>query len=71
MVIGPNCWLGSRYLGAPDWVKKIVFVILITGFPIALILAWAFEMSPQGMIRTSPTAAKENQNPTYKKINIT
>ena len=52
--------LASDTFGAPDWVTKIVFVILVIGFPIALIFAWAFEMSPQGIIRTSSAAAHEN-----------
>ena len=42
--------LASDTFGAPDWVTKIVFVVLGLGFPIALILAWAFEMSPTGMM---------------------
>ena len=59
--------LAADTFGAPNWVTKIVFVILGIGFPIALILAWAFEMSPQGMIRTKSTAAKENHYSTGKK----
>jgi len=51
--------LAADTFGAPDWVKKIVFVLLFVGFPIALILAWAFEMSPQGVIRTSSASAKK------------
>ena len=32
--------------GAPDWVLKVVIALLALGFPIALILAWAFELTP-------------------------
>ena len=35
--------------GAPDWVLKSVIVILLLGLPIALIFAWAFEMTPEGI----------------------
>jgi TolB-like protein/Tfp pilus assembly protein PilF len=37
---------------APAWVMKVVVVIIAIGFPIALILAWAFEMTPEGIKRT-------------------
>ncbi len=35
----------------PDWVMQVLLFFVVIGFSIALILAWAFEMSPQGMIR--------------------
>jgi TolB-like protein len=37
--------------GAPDWVLKSVVVILLLGLPLALIFAWAFEMTPEGLKR--------------------
>jgi len=37
--------------GAPDWVLKSVVVILLLGLPIALVFAWAFEMTPEGIKR--------------------
>ncbi len=39
-------------IGAPDWTSKLVLILLVAGFPIALILAWAFEMTPEGVKRT-------------------
>ena len=45
---------------APPWVMKVLTFILIIGFPIALLLAWAYEMSPQGMIRTDSQKSDEN-----------
>lgn len=41
-------------LRLPDWTPALVLVLLICGFPIALLLAWAFEMTPDGMRRTQP-----------------
>ena len=35
----------------PDWVMKTVLVLLATGLPIALIFAWAFELTPDGLKR--------------------
>lgn len=36
-------------LALPGWVDSFFAVIVIAGFPIALILAWAFELTPEGM----------------------
>ncbi len=33
----------------PDWVMKTLLLLLIVGFPIALIFAWAFEKTPEGL----------------------
>src|SRR5207244_8419759 len=44
---------------APSWVMKIFVAIVALGFPIALILAWAFEMTRQGMKRTENVAPSE------------
>src|SRR6516225_4761783 len=36
----------------PNWAVRLVVLLLILGFPIALILAWAFELTPEGVKRT-------------------
>ena len=36
---------------APDWVMKAFSSLVILGFPLALIFAWAFEMTPEGIKR--------------------
>ncbi|MCK5400212.1 MAG: hypothetical protein KAJ28_01135, partial [Flavobacteriaceae bacterium] len=51
----------------PDWVMQVLLFFIVVGFPIALILAWAFEMSPQGMIRTNSLESEENPNKLPKK----
>lgn len=38
----------------PNWALRLVIVLLLIGFPISLILAWALEVTPEG-IRTTPT----------------
>src|SRR5438309_993683 len=40
----------------PNWSQRLVIVLLLSGFPIALILAWAFDVTPQG-IKTTPMIA--------------
>src|SRR5881275_2868210 len=44
----------------PNWALRLVIVLLLVGFPIALILAWAFDVTTQG-IKTTPTAAPRSQ----------
>ena len=36
----------------PSWAVRLVVLLLIIGFPIALIIAWAFELTPEGLKRT-------------------
>src|SRR5216110_3528496 len=35
----------------PNWVVRLVVLLLVIGFPVALILAWAFEITPEGIKR--------------------
>lgn len=39
-------------LQLPDWVITFVLAIALLGFPIALVLGWAFELTPEGVRRT-------------------
>ncbi len=41
-------------LHLPEWTMTFVVVLLLIGAPIALVLAWAFEVTPEGMVRVSP-----------------
>ena len=36
---------------APDWFSQMILVLLAIGFPIALLFAWAYEMTPEGLKR--------------------
>src|SRR5947207_6806054 len=44
---------------APSWVMKVFVTAVILGFPVALILAWAFEMTPEGIRREEEVADRE------------
>src|SRR2546426_5765454 len=33
----------------PNWTLRLVVVLLLVGFPVALILAWAYDVTPQGI----------------------
>jgi TolB-like protein len=43
-------------LDLPDWTLTFVILLTLLGFPIALVLAWAFEITPEGVKRTEPLA---------------
>jgi len=38
-------------LGLPDWTFRLVLILLLLGLPFALIFAWVFEMTPEGLKR--------------------
>jgi TolB-like protein/Flp pilus assembly protein TadD len=48
---------------APPWVMKVFVTAVILGFPVALILAWAFEMTPGGIRREEEVAPRESKAP--------
>src|SRR3954470_9817288 len=37
---------------APAWVMKVFVAVVAAGFPLALVIAWAFELTPEGLKRT-------------------
>src|SRR5215471_11950112 len=41
----------------PNWAIRLVVLLIIIGFPIALIIAWAFEVTPEGIKRTEEADA--------------
>ncbi len=44
----------------PNWAVRLVVILLILGFPIALILSWAFEITPEGIKRESEVSPNES-----------
>jgi TolB-like protein/Tfp pilus assembly protein PilF len=40
------------FLEIPNWVVRLVIALAVIGFPIALVIAWAFEETPEGIKRT-------------------
>lgn len=39
--------------GAPPWVQKTLLLLLALGFPVACLLAWAYELTPEGIQRSA------------------
>src|SRR4051794_1822533 len=36
----------------PNWAMRLIVLAIVVGFPVALVIAWAFELTPQGLKRT-------------------
>jgi TolB-like protein/Tfp pilus assembly protein PilF len=46
--------------GAPEWVMRVFAALLILGFPVVLALAWIFEVTPEGIRRTSDVPEEQS-----------
>ncbi len=46
----------------PNWIIRFIVVLIVIGFPIALVLAWAFELTPEGLKRTEDVDAAATKN---------
>ena len=44
----------------PNWASRMVVFLLLLGFPVALVLAWAYELTPEGLQRTDAIDPKES-----------
>ena len=57
-------------LGLPDWFDALITALIIISFPIALIIAWAFELTPEGIKRTESVDVEDSIAPdTGRKLN--
>ena len=60
------------FFDIPSWGVRLVVLLLIIGFPIALILAWAFELTPEGIKRTEDVdLSKSIRRKTGRKLDFT
>jgi len=42
---------GLDLVGAPNWIIQALSIVVATGLPVALVIAWAFELTPEGLKR--------------------
>ena len=42
-------------LNLPDWTPRFVIIVLLAGFPLAIIFSWIFDVTPEGIEKTKPT----------------
>lgn len=54
----------AKGLGLPDWAFPTVTVLLVLGFPVALVLGWALELTPGGVRVTESAEAEAEGMPT-------
>ncbi len=60
----------SPQLGFPEWIPPFFTVTVLIGFPLALIFAWAFELTPEGLKKSKEVEITESvTRSTGKKIN--
>ena len=41
-------------LGFPEWIPTVVILLLVVGFPVTAVLAWLFDITPEGVKKTEP-----------------
>jgi len=67
VVVAFALWEGADIafprLGLPDWTVTLVLVLTLLGLPVALILAWAYEIKPEEPKETEPTPAPVIETP--------
>lgn len=57
-------------LHLPDWTDTLIITLLIIGFPVALIITWAFELTPEGIKPTGSSGTPESisRDPERKEV---
>ncbi|MGW8316628.1 MAG: hypothetical protein ACWGNV_13580 [Bacteroidales bacterium] len=55
------------YLHLPDWLVTAIIVLILIGFPIALVMSWIFDIGPEGFVRTGTPEAENNPFPERKR----
>ncbi|MFN8619085.1 MAG: hypothetical protein U0837_18555, partial [Dehalococcoidia bacterium] len=51
------------FFDIPNWAVRLVVVLLALGFPVAVVLAWVYELTPAGIRRTEPADSPEAREP--------
>ncbi len=63
--------IAANTFGAPTWVMKMIITLILLGFPIAMVLTWAFEVTPEGVQKTeSETDGAKNLSDEYFWVGI-
>jgi TolB-like protein len=58
--------LAADAFKAPEWVMQMLIVFLLLGMPVALFLAWAYELTPEGVKRAKDLPADIPKDPRSK-----
>ncbi|MFT5139028.1 MAG: TolB-like protein/Tfp pilus assembly protein PilF [Lysobacterales bacterium] len=52
--------LAADSFGAPGWVMKMIITMLLLGFPVAMVMAWAYDLTPDGIRRDAGDEAAQS-----------
>jgi TolB-like protein len=47
------------FFAIPGWAVRLVVILIVIGFPVAVIWAWVYELTPEGIRRTAPVDAPD------------
>jgi len=61
----------QNWISLPDWSLRAILASLLVGFPIAMYLAWNYERSPEGFVRTTSQQSWRNPYSTAKRKPLT
>ena len=50
--------IGGRFMW-PDWVVRVVIIIVLTGFPVVMILGWIYDVTSKGIVKTESLTPSE------------
>jgi hypothetical protein len=53
----------APYLELPSWGLRAVFGAAVLGFPLAVVLAWTYDVTPRGIVRTPDELGPEPPRP--------
>ncbi|HKV65028.1 MAG TPA: hypothetical protein VJN66_01465, partial [Rhodanobacteraceae bacterium] len=51
------------FFNIPNWVVRLVVLLIVIGFPVAVAFAWIYELTPEGIRRTAPADSPEARAP--------
>jgi len=49
-------------LGFPDWIVTLLIILLLIGFPIAAIVSWIYDITPEGILKTKKAETEEGKS---------
>ena len=55
--------IATESFAAPEWVMRTLIIFLLVGLPVALFLAWAFELTPDGVVKTEDVPENAPKDP--------
>ena len=49
-------------LGLPDWIVTLLIIILLVGFPVAAVVSWIYDITPEGILKTQPVKLEKEKS---------